>query len=84
MSEQPKRNEMWLEERDGKRRHLVELREGESIIGPEERAVIEAAIACAVALESIDGGQTGPVWENYLALTHRYADAVRALREATK
>ncbi len=86
MSEQPKRNEMWLEERDGTRVCLVELRPGETVVGPLEMAVIEAAInhqRIADAFKAANDEDILCALAQNSAAAQRTLDAtVRALREA--
>ncbi len=90
MSEQPKRNEMWLEERDGTRVCLVELRPGETVVGPLEMAVIEAAIdhwkitnALKAAFNAADDEDILCALAKKNTAAQRTLDAtVRALREA--
>ena len=88
MSEQSERNEMWLEERDGKRARLVELREGETIVGPLEMAVIEAAINDQRSTDAFNAANDedilGALAQNSTAARRTLEASVRALREARK
>lgn len=88
MSEQSERNEMWLEERDGKRARLVELRDGETIVGPLEMAVIEAAInhqKIADAFKAEDDEDILCALAKKSTAAQRTLEAaVRALREARR